>query len=69
MTPEEKEAIRQIKADYANVRSEMADLAKSIRTNEVDVIGQADVVSLSDLKATVRVLDRYKKQGFKSIKL
>lgn len=41
----------------------------NVKNKEVQFLGSAETISLEELKATVKVLENYKRQGFKNVKL
>jgi hypothetical protein len=72
MTADEKIKLNQLGKSVTNMAIEIVEIKKLLpKKNEAEIIGVAagSTISLEDLKATVRVLENYKSQGFKSIKL
>lgn len=67
MTPEQLEKLNQLGKSVADMQGQLIDMQRN--KPEVELLGCAITVSLEDLKATVKVLEHYKIQGFKSIQL
>ena len=69
MTAEQEVKLDQLSKSVNDLTSELHELKQSRLKSDVEYLGAADVITLAELKATVKVLENYKSQGFKNIQL